>query len=504
MQTMGDLSNGVPKDRLRKLKLAGEMARRGEWSSLLQKAQHRLAPVAASLGEPVVLGRSAIQHRYWQWQRQQRRMPVDFQQRPFVFDRANAARGQKKNVIWILLDALRQDIFDEYVRRGGFGELVSRGAYFSRAFAQGSWTYPSLFSFLTACYPFNCGVSKLLYEDGRLTSVGADFDEARPTLFSVLREHGYQVASILDGWGYTVRSTAGQEHREDRYFEDHWGWIYGQGRRFLSLEEQRDAILEYVAQAGPQSPFFLFVRSLYTHSPYRGIFRDAAYVTRMSQRGWRFRLVEGFIEGLRRFEAICLQPVLAALKATGQQENTAIVVCSDHGDMFWSLETDLRRQGPGEEAWRHELEPYQALTKVPLLISGTTLRGAHTERFRLMDVVPTLLDELGVAYDPRQFDGVSVHTPATRPLYADSAGHGYGGVAFTAGGPKLLMSERLGAVAYDIGDDEYERLEQRRDAGDQVGEVKTFVERASRAASFVTRRSDEALIRRLQALGYLE
>jgi arylsulfatase A-like enzyme len=407
-------------------------------------------------------------------------------------------------VVWLVLDALRQDIVGEYVRRGGFADLLRNGAYFSRAFAQGSWTYPSFFSFLTARYPFNCGVSKLLYEDGRLQSVCSDFDEACPTLFSILRQSGYRVASILDGWGVTIRTTAGQEHREDRYFEQNWGWVFGQGRRFLTLGEQREAILGYVNDSRPTSPFFLFVRSLYTHSPYRGIFKDSAYVTRMSQQNWRFRLVEGFIRGLKRFEDECLKPLLESLAGTNRLENTIIILCSDHGDMFWNVEADLRASTPDEEAWRHQLEPYNALVKVPLLISGANMTGVCPQRLRLMDIVPTLLDELQIAYDAEQFDGVSLRRTTDRVLYADSAGQGSGGVAYQAEGPKILMSGRLGTVQYDLTNDDYEQLQLRSNAAHRVSEVREFVARSDRGSGVITSGSDDALMRRLRALGYVD
>jgi arylsulfatase A-like enzyme len=484
-----------------KLETASSLVKQGDWSQLGQKAQRNIATVADPLLETATLLRDAYVY--------SRQHNANDLTQPFTSTSA-AAREEsgRKNVVWIMLDALRADVFETYLRRGGMASLAQNGVYFPRAFAQGSWTYPSVFSFLTARYPFNCGVSRLAREDDLYVSVCADFDETCPTIFSILRENGYQIGSILDGWGFTIRNTAGQEHREDRYFEQNWGWTYGQDRRFLTLEEQRDASLDFVQRAAPQGPFMLFMRSLYTHSPYRDIFKSADYVTTLSRRRWRFRIVEGFVRGLARFEEIYLKALMAQLEQLGQLDNTIIILCSDHGDMFWNVEDDLRAGYiADDEVWRHQLEPYNALVKVPLLIWGSGASGVYGDRFRLMDVLPTLLDDLGLDYDAASFDGLSLYRQGARPLYADSAGYGNGGIAFHKDGSKLLMSRRVGAAAYDISADEYEQLQKRRDGRAETRELLAFIEQESRQPGTIVDPEKEdhndALSRRLKALGYL-
>jgi membrane-anchored protein YejM (alkaline phosphatase superfamily) len=480
------------------------MVKQGKWSEIFIKLRRHLYPIISLLTriyEPVL---DMVKHKRWQQRQLLGKMPLDPQTLPFSIKRQEESSIGLKNIVWIVLDALRQDIFYEHLRRGGLEIFEDDWAYFSRAFSQGSWTYPSIFSFLTARYPFNCGVSQIQNLDGNLLSSCSDFDESCPTLFDILRKHEYNVGSVLDGWGFTVRSTAGLENVEDQYFEDNWGWIYGQGRRFMSLEEQRDAMRAFIINAKPHKPFFLFARSLFTHSPYREIFTDGEYVTQMCQRNWRFHLIEGFIRGLQRFEKKCLEPLLGTLAEIDQINNTIIILCSDHGEMLWDLEQDLRSSVVNEEAWRHELEPYNALIKVPLFIWGTNLRGVNSQRFRLMDVVPTLLDELGLEYDPAQFDGVSIHNSSPRILYADSAGHGNGGISYQSGRNKILMSKRLGMVSYKIYEDEYERLELRSNGTPFSREVMGFLEKTTRNNGFITDGAEDALLRRLRSLGYIE
>jgi arylsulfatase A-like enzyme len=224
----------------------------------------------------------------------------------------------------------------------------------------------------------------------------------------------------------------------------------------------------------------------------------------MSRKGWSFRIVEGFIRGLRTFEEAYIDPLTTTLAEIGTLDNTIIILCSDHGDMFWNLEEDLRNGLVDEEMWRHQLEPYNALTKVPLLIWGSQLQGVYPHRFRLMDVVPTLLEELNINYDPLAFDGKSVRSSDPRPLYADSAGYGFGGIALQKEGHKFLMSHRLGSTSYDISEDEYELLAKRRESTTGVEVLTEFVLGAARTDDVIVENGeDDALKRRLEALGYL-
>ena len=473
-------------------------------SRIKRKASRKLAPVLVPLSEAYNLGRAAINHLYWRWRRSSGRIPFDMAA-PFALEPASTAGLPKKNVIWVMLDALRQDIFEEFLRRGGLSDYFDRGAYFPRAFSQGSWTYPSIFSFLTGVFPFNSGTTKLVREDENLYSLCDDFDGNCPTVFSILRDNGYKVGSILDGWGLTVRKTAGQAHREDRYFEENWGWFYGQGRRFLTLDELSSVSRDYILESAAQGPFMLFVRSMYTHSPYRGLFNSAKYVNGLSRRRWAFRLMDGFIRGLQHFEAAYFKPLLAALREAGQLDNTLIIICSDHGDMFWNVEDDLRSEVVNDEVWRHQLEPYNALIKVPLFIWGGQMKGVYPDRFRLVDVLPTLIEELGIDYDTSSFDGISVRRTAPRPLYADSAGYGHSAVSFQDTGAKLLISKRLGKVAYKITEDEYEQLDLRIEADNRLEKLEEFLEQVNRYPLIETApESDDALTRRLRALGYID
>mgnify|MGYP001047130071 CR=1 FL=1 len=487
----------------RKTKVAVREMRQGDWRGLAQRLGRNLKPISDWASEAYTLGRHAISYRLRNGDARDGRVHLGTDTSLSV----HPINGRSKNVILIMLDALRQDIFNAYLTRGGLSSLLREGAHFPDTFAQGSWTYPSVFSYLTGMYPFNCGVSTIAGENEYYASQCAEFDESMPTMFTILREHGYEVGSILDGWGFTIRDTAGQQHREDRYFEENWGWVYGQDKRFLPLTELRETTLDYIDQVAGRAPFALYVRSLYTHAPYKGIFRSADQVVRLSKRRWRFHIVEGFIDALWHFEREYLGPLLKALDRVGERENSVVIIHSDHGEMLWNLEQDLRTQSEiEEELWRHQAEPYNALLRVPLLISGASLRGVYQGRFRLVDLLPTLLDELSISYEEEAFDGRSVHRDAARPIYADSAGYGFGGIAFQPGNQKLLMSNRLQAVAYRLDENDYETIASRTDGRPLVREFAEFMKHNTRSDHVLKCDTDPegALAKRLRALGYIE
>jgi arylsulfatase A-like enzyme len=87
--------------------------------------------------------------------------------------------------------------------------------------------------------------------------------------------------------------------------------------------------------------------------------------------------------------------------------DTAIIVTADHGEAF------------GEHGhWRHGREVWESLIRVPLIISlpdDTTARRIPVKRSHI-DVVPTILDLLGIDPPPRTFHGKSLLADMRVPL----------------------------------------------------------------------------------------
>ena len=90
----------------------------------------------------------------------------------------------------------------------------------------------------------------------------------------------------------------------------------------------------------------------------------------------------------------CVGEILAALKASGEEENTIILFLSDHGMPLPFAKTQL----------------YHHSSRTPLMIRwpGVTKDGAADEAHLIstVDLLPTILDMLGIA-SPGGFDGTS-------------------------------------------------------------------------------------------------
>lgn len=354
-------------------------------------------------------------------------------------------------------------------------------------------------------------MSKIRDTGRYLVAEHSDFDQRCVTIFDYLRLSGYQVVSLLDGWDKTISHTAKQDYKSN-YFALKWGQVLNPEDRFLSTTSLRDKTIEQVLRfAKGQGPFCIFVRSLLTHfkSKYNGAFSNANEIVRAAQLGRHRELFYRIVDSFKEIEVEYIVPLIATLDELDILDETIIIIHSDHGDMLWNFEEDLV-DSTDMHTWGHGIEPYNALLRVPLIIRGLGLQGSWPQTFRLVDIVPTLLDALSIPYNPGQLDGFSLElTNAERPLYGDSAGWGDKGLAFSDGeGEKLICSERLHAVSYALPFDGYERLSLRNSAPrEELELLRKFLDhnmKGQLSEASVSTYEEAQLAERLRALGYLD
>lgn len=422
-------------------------------------------------------------------------------------------KAQGKNIVWLVLDCLRPEVFETWWARGGGRPLHAEALFFQKTYAQGSWTYPSFFSFLSGLYPFNTGASTISEETGVAVSHIGDFDHNLVTIFDLLRKQGYNVLSYNEYWNVTLGKTAAQSFSED-YFVERWGQ-YNSGKILHHTPGQvAEIILSKVRAAiSREAPFFHFARLLFTHpkTGYGEQFTDFSEVIDLILRGQQQEVLEGMVRNLFAFEDVLLRPLLEILQYAGMLEDTVIILMSDHGDTLWDVEPDLRRAYQAGKwhvgIWNHCLEPYHALMRVPLLVWGIGPTGVWTEPFRLVDLVPSILKWLAIPYRPDQFDGLAFGKPGPRPIYCDSANYNeLGGVALIENGLKYFGSRRIGAVCYDDAVVKPERIENRRPTPEATSKILGFVQRHQRVAQQppLTSKEQEILEQRLRDLGYVD
>lgn len=147
--------------------------------------------------------------------------------------------------------------------------------------------------------------------------------------------------------------------------------------------------------------------------------------------------------------------VLDALRETGLDENTVIVLTSDHGDM------------DAAHRLEHKSMPYEEAINVPLIVSrpGVTTQG-HVDRVNLvstgLDLIPTLCAFAGIE-SPPSLAGRSLKllttSPNVRHPWRDC-------LVIENEGSRILLSERYKYAVYDHGQPREMLIDRKNDPGE--------------------------------------
>ncbi len=299
------------------------------------------------------------------------------------------------NVVLVVIDTLRRDHLATY----GYGrntapfldELAREGSAFE-AVTPAPWTKPATVSLLTGLHPVHHQAVDRL---DRIPSGAL-------TLAERLRSAGYHTLGVsANGW---VSHPFGFDRGFDQF-------LLADNLKAPLLDRE---LLPHLDRLKP--PFFLYVHYIDPHLPYEPevgwdgrpltAAERAHPVTLQEVDATHFRhrspellarardLYDGEIRGVDD----ALRTVVGRLTQRGLMDHTVLVVTADHGE---ELE-DHGRMSHGQTV-------YQELLQVPLVIRSPRLpAGRRPGRASLMDVVPTLLDLLGIDRAGDDLDGVSL------------------------------------------------------------------------------------------------
>jgi len=306
---------------------------------------------------------------------------------------------KRQNVVVILEDALRAD----YLSLSGLplkttpvkDALAARGVVFERAVSQATKTRPSCPSLMTSLFPTAHGVWH--FED-RL-------HEAYVTLAEVLRSQGYRTAA------FTQNGNGGAFAGLDQGFDESLGPT-GIGDR---AEDVFGGPVHDWLVRNQDRNFFLYLHVLDPHGPYdppEG-FRDWYRPSLLRTPVARDRVLDPpwvekpTLEGRRiRYAAEVnhndtqLPRLLQTLESLGLVESTLLVFVADHGEHL------------GERGlWDHRPPGFTQVLHVPLILvePGVLPAGRRIkEPVQLVDVMPTLLEHLGIPREPLLLQGDSL------------------------------------------------------------------------------------------------
>jgi len=414
-------------------------------------------------------------------------------------------------VILVSIDTLRADHVGSYgydrPTSPFLDRIAAEGVVFENAIAQSSWTLPSHAALFTSRYPSELGL-------GGWPEPGALADEF-VTLAEVLQSNGFATCAFTGS-----------------------GWVaprYGLQQGYGLYDQRGGGLRATMPQLVEQLPkfagerFFLFLHTYDVHRyeppqallsqflrPYAGPLRASAALREVVQRGDNAEWVAGLTpkdvdylvdvyDASIRLVDTYLENLVGRLVELGVWDDVLLIVTSDHGEEF----LEHGRTG-------HGYRPFDEQIRVPLILRlpGGRAGGLRiAEQVRLIDVMPTVLDLLGIRETPPSMRGESLvpmmfGTPVSREAFTDSGHEPL--VSLRTAGWKLIYNTRSHHAAfYDLVADPAERSDRSDErSSDRDRAVRSVTDWLSQIRTGKTapraEAGSETEKEQLRSLGYVE
>lgn len=365
----------------------------------------------------------------------------------------------RPNILILASDSLRADHLscNGYHRptSPAIDELAASGVNFRKCFTPIASTVESLTTIMSSQYPHTHGLQHMFPNRQQVEKVNRE----SPALARLLRDQGYETA-VMGDWcagvfdvlpmGFEdIKTTTFDNFKVYMsqavymahpvmalYYDNPVGyWLFPKletSAFFVTPDVVTDRVVDRLAmQSRRRKPFFWTVFYSCTHIPYTAGHPYASKFADPNYRGphrhqFRFNVDEwiGTVDMANKWRAMpkedvdqitalydgcvnrfddCVRRVVAQLKATGQFDNTILVITSDHGDDLFepncTFGHGLTFNGGDQN------------THIPLILHlpGRTFPGGlQIDRVvRSLDIAPTLLELAGLGKDPRM-EGVSL------------------------------------------------------------------------------------------------
>lgn len=312
--------------------------------------------------------------------------------------------NKKPNLLIFGIDSLRSDHMSlhgyRHLTTPHMDHFAKGGTVFENNFSPSVPTTPGYGSMLTGMDCFSTNIVALRHEGTIAPNV--------MTLAEVLKENGYQTTCI----GFTGNPSA----RGFDHYLDFSGWgSFDEGRSPKAERLNDVAIPELKRLAEEEQPFFLFLRHMDPHSPYlppkpyERIFYDGDETDASNDSlkpVYDFKPFSDYFkewfppgcsdkdyiiaqyDGAIAYMDACIQNIFATVEALGIEDETLIVITSDHGETLHD-----------HECWYDHHGIYDCTLTVPLVIKypGKVPAGKRISDYcQLKDIMPTLLELMGI------------------------------------------------------------------------------------------------------------
>lgn len=452
-------------------------------------------------------------------------------------------QDKSRNIVFILIDALRADRLGSYGHSGGHSpaldSIAANSVVFERTIAQAPWTQPSIASLFCSRYPM---VHKVIVDFGqllrmmnRLTEKVPIFSDSFVTLAEVLQKAGYATAAfmanpfILREFGFSQ----GFEHFDASFARD-----------TTPGNIVNEAMFAWLRRRNKNKPFFCFLHYMDVHGPYSArpefleplldrveampdkrklskeqlkklgyLFKPPKFRTNMErhkrlsvyQEYWAAR----YDSGVREVDYY-IGKLKVRLEKMGLWDDAYVIITADHGEA-------LMEKG----YWDHGFSVYHPELHVPLFLRwpGVLAAGERIRAtVRLIDLMPTLIDQLGLpavnGLQGRSLMGEITGGGSNKAVTAFAEGVKKGPKQQTVylGDWKLIITLRTGRrELYNVADDP---LEQDELSGKFAGKVEDLTRILQRQVAVNKQLGagvsvEETLLTpeqtdRLRSLGYVE
>jgi len=278
--------------------------------------------------------------------------------------------------------------------------LAARGTVFERAYTFWPKTRASMICMMTGLYP-----SKNGYDQRHRQLHGFN-----PTLASVLQGVGFETAAFVDN-----ANVAGDLGFSKGFGSFEEMWTVPERSEADNARRITEGARHFLAEAPRDRPFFLWLHYVNPHGPYTPPPPfDRRFEDEAAESGPDLEPVTGFYGGIRRPWAVPgrtklgyyvaqydgeiaftdgqVGRVLEGLEASGRDQETVIVLTSDHGESL----------GEHDYYFDHGADLFDPCLHVPLIVVSPEGRpGLRTDALAsTLDVVPTVLDAVKVRYPP--------------------------------------------------------------------------------------------------------
>jgi len=319
------------------------------------------------------------------------------------------------NVVLVSIDTLRADHLSSYgyfrKTSPNIDRLAAEGVLFENFFSNIPFTPPSHWSIMTSLYPAR-----------HRKYLPTDSGDGIETLAGVLRNNGYATAGFVssfmvknlsDGFEYydipegipavawARKKNTGNVSREEMMSRV----------RYRKAENTADKAIEWLRKNGKKK-FFVFVHFFDAHSPYNppkefdvfandgsGAYSESVYDNPGVNKSRSIREEIGKYDGEILYVDYNIGRIMQALSELGLEDNTVVVITSDHGECFG----EHRFSDFGYDSKRiyllHGKTLFDEEMRVPLIIMNpkSSIRGLRLSGLsESVDIMPTVMHILGI------------------------------------------------------------------------------------------------------------